>query len=296
MSEVNVAQVTRRSSLCVPAGDDRKLVKALASGADEVVIDLEDAVAYDDKAAARAQLAAFDLAGSLPVDEPALAVRVNAPGSPWCHRDLEVVAGLPAVTSVVLPKVESRADLGFAERLLDGLEAEAGRTVPLGVQALVETATGVLGLPDIVSDVQRLTAVIVGYADLAASLGRERDIDLATWRGVQDAIVMNARAAGVAAVDGPFLGVADDDAFRAAVAAAAGLGFDAKWVIHPRQVAGVNEGFTPSGDRVDHARRVLETLEKAAADGRGAAVVDGALVDEAMAKDARRALAKAGAR
>lgn len=296
MSEVNVAQVTRRSSLCVPAGDDRKLAKALASGADEVVIDLEDAVAYDDKGAARAQLAAFDLAGSLPAGGPAIAVRVNAPGSPWCHRDLEVVVGLREVRSVVLPKVESRADVGFAERLLDGLEAEAGRPVPLGVQALVETATGVLGLPDIVRDVRRLSAVVVGYADLAASLGRERDVDLASWRGVQDAVVMNARAAGLAAVDGPFLGVGDDDAFRAAVAAAAGLGFDAKWVIHPRQVGGVNERFTPSPDRVDHARRVLTMLEDAAAGGRGAAVVDGALVDEAMAKDARRVLAKAGAR
>lgn len=296
MSEVNVAHATRRSSLCVPAGDDRKLAKALASGADEVVIDLEDAVAYDDKAAARAQLAAFDLAGSVSPGGPVLAVRVNAPGSPWCHRDLELVAGLPQVASVVLPKVESRADVGFAERLLGGLEAESGRTLPLRIQALVETATGVLGLPDIVRDVRRLNAVIVGYADLAASLGRERDVDLATWRGVQDAVVMNARAAGVAAVDGPFLGVADDDAFRAAVAAAAGLGFDAKWVIHPRQVDGVNQRFTPAPERVDHARRVLETLERAAADGRGAAVVDGALVDEAMAKDARRVLAKAGAR
>lgn len=296
MPEVNVAHVTRRSSLCVPAGDDHKLAKALASGADEVVIDLEDAVAYDDKAAARAQLAAFDLAGSTPARGPVVAVRVNAVGSPWCHRDLEVVAGLPPVASVVLPKVESRADVGFAERLLDGLEAEAGRTVPLGVQALVETATGVLGLADIVRDVRRLTSVVVGYADLAASLGRERDVAPATWRTVQDAVVTNARAAGIAAVDGPFLGVADDEWFRAAVDAAAGLGFDAKWVIHPRQVAGVNERFTPSAARVDHARRVLDTLGRAAAEGRGAAVVDGALVDEAMAKDARRVLAMAGLR
>ncbi|KRC54104.1 MULTISPECIES: HpcH/HpaI aldolase/citrate lyase family protein [unclassified Nocardioides] len=294
MSVVNVAQVTRRSALCVPAGDDRKLAKALASGADEVVIDLEDAVAHDDKDRARAQLAAFDWDAAAVPEGVALAVRVNAPGSPWCHRDLEVVVRLAGVSSVVLPKVESRADVGFAERLLDGLEAEAGRSTPLGVQALVETATGLLGLPDVVRDVRRLTSVIVGYADLAASLGRERDVDLASWRGVQDAVVMNSRAAGIAAVDGPFLGVSADDVFRAAVDAAAGLGFDAKWTIHPRQVGAVNERFTPSPGRVDHARRVLATLASAAGDGRGAAVVDGALVDEAMAKDARRVLAKAG--
>ncbi|HWU20306.1 MAG TPA: aldolase/citrate lyase family protein, partial [Nocardioides sp.] len=121
MPNVN-APAVRRSSLCVPAGDARKLAKALAAGADEVVIDLEDAVAYDDKDRARAELAAFDWSavGSLPL----LAVRVNAVGSPWCHRDLEAVATIDAVTSVVVPKVESRADVGFVERLLTGLEGE----------------------------------------------------------------------------------------------------------------------------------------------------------------------------
>lgn len=290
MSVVNVAHVTRRSALCVPAGDDRKLTKALESGADEVVIDLEDAVAYDDKDRARAQLAAF----VWPAGGPQVAVRVNAIGTPWCHRDLEVAASITRVSSVVLPKVESRADLGFVERLLAGLEAEVGRTEEVGVQALVETAAGVVALADIVSDVRRLSAVIVGYADLAASLGRARDIEPAAWRAVQDAIVLHSRAAQVAAIDGPFLGVADDETFRAAVADAAALGFDAKWVIHPRQVAGVNDGFTPSEAQVDHARRVLGTLEDEATAGRGAAVVDGALVDEAMARAARQILAKVG--
>lgn len=291
MSVVNVAHVTRRSALCVPAGDDRKLVKALESGADEVVVDLEDAVAYDDKDRARAQLAAF----VWPAGGPSVSVRVNAVGTPWCHRDLEVAASIPRVTSVVLPKVESRADLGFVERLLAGLEAEVGRADEVGVQALVETASGIVALADIVSDVRRLTGVIVGYADLAASLGRARDIEPAAWRGIQDAIVLHSRAAQVAAIDGPFLGVTDDEPFRASVADAAALGFDAKWVIHPRQVAGVNDGFTPSVDQVDHARRVLSTLEDVATAGRGAAVVDGALVDEAMARAARQVLAKVGA-
>lgn len=292
MPVVNVAQVTRRSALCVPAGDDRKLAKALDSGADEVVIDLEDAVAYDDKDRARAQLASFVwLTGG-----PRVAVRINAVGTPWCHRDLEVVASIAAVSSVVLPKAESRADIGFVERLLDGLEAESGRATPLGVQALVETASGVVALADIVSERRRLTALVVGYADLGASLGRSRDVDPAAWRGIQDAIVLHARAAAVAAIDGPFLGVADDDPFRAAVSDAASLGFDAKWVIHPRQVAAVNDTFTPAETVVDHAQRVLAALEEAATAGRGAGVVDGALVDEAMARDARRILAKVAPR
>lgn len=289
MSVVNVANVTtRRSALCVPAGDDRKLLKALESGADEVVVDLEDAVSYDDKATARAQLAGF----AWPRSRPRVVVRVNAPGTPWCHRDLEVVASLDEVAAVVLPKAESRADVGFAERLLDGLEVEVGRGTPLAVQALVETAAGVLGLGDVVSGVRRLEAVVVGYADLAASLGRDREVDPSAWRGVQDAVVLHARAAGVTAIDGPFLGVGDGEDFTASVHNAAALGFDAKWVIHPRQVGVVNEGFTPSASQVDHARRVLDALGQAAAEGRGAGVVDEALVDEAMARDARRVLSQ----
>lgn len=288
MSAVNVAQVTRRSILCVPAGDDRKLLKALASGADEVVVDLEDAVAYDDKAQAREQLARFEW----PADRPRVVVRVNAVGTPWCHRDLETVVEVEEVSAVVLPKTESRADVGFAERLLDGMEAELGRQAPLALQALVETAAGVLGLGDIVAGSRRLEALVVGYADLAASIGRERGVDPATWRGIQDAVVLHARVGGVAAIDGPFLGVDAGEDFIESVAAAASLGFDAKWVIHPRQVTGVNDRFTPSVEQVEHASRVLEALADAAATGRGAAVVDGALVDEAMARDARRVLGK----
>lgn len=289
MPVVNVSHVTRRSALCVPAGDDRKLLKALGSGADEVVVDLEDAVSFQDKATARAQLASFEWADST----ARVVVRVNAVGTPWCHRDLETVARIERIAAVVLPKVESRADVGFAERLLDGLEIEAERSVPLAVQALVETATGVLGLSDVLSDVRRLEAVIVGYADLAASLGRDREVEPSAWRSIQDAVVLHARAAGVAAIDGPFLGVGDGDDFAASVRNAAALGFDAKWVIHPRQVPAVSEGFMPSTAQLEHAQRVLTALERAAAEGRGAGVVDGALVDEAMARDARRVLSKA---
>jgi citrate lyase subunit beta / citryl-CoA lyase len=281
----------RRSVLCVPAGDDRKLQKALESGADEVVIDLEDAVAVGDKERARRQLAEIDWAGIAQL--PRISVRVNAPRTAWCHRDLEVVVAHVPAASVVVPKVESRADVGFVERLLDGLESEVGRAVPVAVQALVETAGGVAALADIVSGVDRLESVVVGYADLAASLGRPRDVDPAGWRSVQDAVVLHAAAAGVESIDGPFLGVDDGEAFRAAVRGARQAGFDAKWVIHPRQLDAVNDGFTPSADEVDHARRVLTALGGAAGAGRGACVVDGALVDEAMALAARNVLAKA---
>lgn len=290
MSKVNLVPNTARSALCVPAGDERKLAKALASGADEVVVDLEDAVSVGEKDAARAHLAGYEW----PVGGPAVSVRVNAIGTPWFALDMEVVSRIDAVTSIVLPKVESRAELALAERVLDDLECAAGRTTPLAVQALVETAAGMVRLADIVSDPRRLTVLIVGYADLAASLGRARDIGPQAWGGVRDAIVMHARAANVVPVDGPYLSIADDVVFRAEVADAAALGFDGKWVIHPRQVEVVNQVFTPSGSQIDHAHAVLAALNEAAVSGLGAAALDGALIDEAMARDARRVLSKAG--
>lgn len=277
-----------RSVLCVPASDHGKVAKALQSGADEVVLDLEDAVAPADKRAARDALAHLDLTAA---DGSRVAVRVNAPRTPWCHGDLIAVAALDAVTGVVVPKVESRADVGFVERLLDGAEAEADVRRRLGVQALIETAAGVTHVDEIVADRDRLEALIVGYADLAASTGRAPGLP-GGWWGVQDRIVLAARTGDVRAVDGPFLGTADDEAFRTAVDEAVALGFDAKWVIHPRQIDTVTTAFAPSNDAVDHARAVLDALDAAHADGRGAVALDGQLVDEAMAVAARRVLAK----
>jgi citrate lyase subunit beta/citryl-CoA lyase len=276
----------------VPASDERKIGKALQAGADEVVLDLEDAVAPDQKAHARQVLATF------PWDDfdhlPFLAVRVNAPRTPWCHLDIAAIvhAQVP-VLSVVLPKAESRADIGFAERLLDGVETTASR--PLAVQALVETARGLARLDDLVSDVERLSSLIIGYADLAASLGRGRGFTADSWLVAQERVLVAARSANLEAVDGPYLGVDTDEAFATAVGRGAALGFDAKWAIHPRQVPALNTAFLPSEEEVGHARSVLRALEEGHRGGRGAVRLDGALVDEAMALDARRVLAKARA-
>lgn len=289
MRAVNVGNITRRASLCVPGSEPSRILKALHSGADEVVVDLEDAVAVGGKDAARDELARLEW----PDERPRVAVRVNAPRTPWCHRDLVAVAGIPEVDSVVVPKVESHGDLAFVDRLLDGAEAGCGRQRRLAVQALLETAGGIAAVGEVVGASPRLAAVVIGYADLAASLGRERPRDPGTWLAVQEQVLLHGRAAGVEVVDGPHLGVQDDDAFAAEVARAAALGFDGKWVIHPRQVARVASAFTPAADRVDHARRVLAALQRAAEEGRGAAVLDDALVDEAMARDARRVLARA---
>jgi citrate lyase subunit beta/citryl-CoA lyase len=280
----------RRSCLSVPGSSERKLAKAATLEVDEIVIDLEDSVPArhkeDARAAAVHALSAW--AG------PAVAVRVNAARLPWCHLDVAAVAAVhdPRV-SIVLPKVEGPGDLAFLDRLLDGVEAGAGGGPPMRVQALIETAAGLARAQEIAHASERLDALILGYADLAASLGASRTPE--TWLYAQDVVLVAARAAGLQAVDGPHLGIEPDADFEAAAARARDLGFDGKWAIHPSQLETLNRLFTPTAEEVRDARTVLAALERAESQrGEGAVAVEGAMVDEAVALAARRVLARAG--
>lgn len=284
----------QRCCLSVPGTDPEMIGKAVRAGADEVVVDLEDSVPPHRKAAAREQVVEWLSTAEDP--GVALAVRVNPAGSPWCHADVEACArirGLPF--SLVLPKVETVGDLAFADRLLAGVEAAAGRSEPLGLQALIETATGLTNVTEIAAGSDRLRAVILGYADLAASLGRSGTPVPGAWLPSQHAVLTAARAAGIAAVDGPHLSVGTGEDFAAEVECAAGLGFDGKWVIHPRQVSPVITAFTPGDEEIQNAREVLDALATAHRDASGAVELDGQMIDEAVAVAARRTLAKAGA-
>jgi citrate lyase beta subunit len=282
----------RRASLVVPAAPAAKLAKGATLEADEVVLDLEDAVVPAAKDDARSAVAAA-LAGEWAA--PAVAVRVNAIGSPWCHLDLAALAatGRAALTAVV-PKVEHPHDLAFADRLLDGAEAAAGRRRPVRLLALIETAAGLSAAGEIARASARLDGLILGYADLAASLGRPGGGAPQDWRFAQDALLVAARAAGIQAIDGPHLTVRDDDAFRAAVDHARSLGFDGKWAIHPAQLEALRDAFTPTEDEVAEARATLAALAQAAAAGSGAVAAGDRMLDEALAVSARQVLARAG--
>jgi citrate lyase subunit beta/citryl-CoA lyase len=271
------------------------LAKAASRGADEIVIDLEDAVAMSAKDEARETVVAA-------LSEPQwrgvrTSVRVNAPRTPWCHQDIVALASLPdAPETIVVPKVESPADLAFVERLLDGAEAASGRATPLGVQALIENAAGVANVTAIAASSPRLVGLILGYADLSASLGRARGAgaELDSWRAIQDAVLVAARAADIAAIDGPYLGVKVDAGFQAAAERARDMGFDGKWAIHPAQVAALNELFTPTDEELEHARAVIGALEDAERNGgAGAVALDGQMLDEAVRIAALRVLARA---
>lgn len=275
----------RRAVLVAPGSDERKAVKALASTADEVVLDLEDAVAPARKADAR------DLVRRLVRESDgsrAVSVRINALTTPWAEDDLTLCASLgAALTSIVVPKAETAQDLAHADQALSGTD--------IGLQALVETPIGVQNIGDITRSVARLESVIIGYADLGAALGRSRSALPEHWLAIQDGVLVAARAAGIQAIDGPFLGIADDDAFRHSAAWTSALGFDGKWVIHPVQVDSAASAFTPTDTAVEDARRVIDALAAAEAAGSGAAQLDGQMLDEAVAVAARRVLAQVGA-
>lgn len=288
--------VARRACLVVPGSAPEKLAKAVGLGADEIVVDLEDAVVPAAKDAARAAVVAA-LAGA-DWGETTLSVRVNAPRTPWCHADVAALAAAAGpLRAIVLPKVEGACDVAFVERLLDGAEAAGGvRAQPLRVQALIESAAGVSRAQEIAAASARLEALVVGYADLAASLGRTAAgaADVALWDGAREAVLLAARAHGLQAIDGPHLGLRPDAAFAAAARRARDQGFDGKWAIHPSQLAALREAFTPDEAEVAHARAVIAALEAAAHDGgQGAVALDGQMLDEAVRLAALRVLARA---
>jgi citrate lyase subunit beta / citryl-CoA lyase len=287
----------RRSCLSVPGSSESMLAKAPTRGADEIIIDLEDAVATSAKDEARGTVVAA--LAEPQYDGIQTAVRVNAARTPWCHQDIAALAGLAArPASLIVPKVESAGDLAFIDRLLDGVEAATGIGEPMRVQALIETAAGVDRLSEIAAASPRLDSLILGYADLSASLGRAAGAraELDSWRAIQDAILVAARANDVAAIDGPYLGVKVDEGFSAAAQRARDMGFDGKWAIHPAQVDALNELFTPSEEELVHAQRIIDALEEAEREGgAGAVALDGQMLDEAVRVAALRVLARGAA-
>jgi citrate lyase subunit beta/citryl-CoA lyase len=289
--DASVRPVTRRRAiLVVPAAPAAKLVKGRSLEADEVVIDLEDAVVPAAKEEARSAVAA---ALGEEFAAPSVAVRVNAIGTPWCHLDLIAVAGSAREqVTVVLPKVESAGDLAFADRLLAGAEAAAGREAPVRLLALIETAAGLQAVAEIAAASARLDGLIIGYADLAASLGRAGAAP-GDWGFAQHAVLVAARAAGIQAIDGPYGRVGDDAGLRERARLARALGLDGKWTIHPGQIAIVNEVFSPEREQWERAEAMLTAYREAHAAGSGAAVFEGEMIDEANRKMAER-LAGAG--
>ncbi len=296
-----------RSELAVPATNARAMEKAPALGADVVFLDLEDAVAPDDKEPARGN--AIEALRAHDWSATAVSVRINGLDTQWCYRDVvDVVEACGDVLDTVLvPKVGAPSDVEFVATLLDQIERrngwEPGR---IGIHILIETAAGMANVESIArARPDRLEAMVFGVADYAASVrarttnigGANPDYAVLTdpdsstgarhlhwgdqWHFGISRMVAACRAQGLRPIDGPFGDFGDPDGFLAAGRRAAALGCEGKWAIHPDQVALANEVFSPSDAEVDRARRILEAMEGAAKAGKGAVSLDGRLIDAA---------------
>lgn len=286
----------RRTCLSVPGSNPRMIEKAKGLPADEVFLDLEDAVAPAAKAQARTQvgaaLASPGWSGQL------RGVRVNDWTTPWTHTDvIDVVSAAGAhLDVIVLPKVSEVAHVHALDLLLTQLERSHGLPVGrIGIDAQIEDAKGLSNI-DAIAAAPRVEALVLGPADLMANLNMRTQVVGEQPEGydVGDAyhhilmtILVAARAHGVAAIDGPYLKVRDVEAFRRVAGRSAALGYDGKWVLHPDQIAAGNEIFSPAQEEYDHAELILEAYEwhtSAAGGARGAVMLGDEMIDEASRK------------
>ncbi len=295
-----------RSELAVPATSEHFFEKAARGEADAVFIDLEDAVAPSQKS--RARKLAIAALNDLDWGAKTMVVRVNGLDTEWGYKDIAEVAELcPRLDLVLLPKAGGARDIEFVETLLAGIERATGRSDPIGIEALVETALGLANVEEIARSSARLEALVFGVGDFIVSMqapdrvvgainpdyavltdadagGRRERFYNDQWHHAMARIATACRAYGLRPVDGPYTNFRDAEGFKASALRARALGFDGKWAIHPSQIALANEVFTPSPDLVAWATKVSGTMAQAAGEGRGAISIDGELIDLAHLK------------
>ena len=252
-------------------------MKALASEADAISFDLEDAVAPQSKPAARAELARFLAGDSSRMNDKLIIVRVNAVETSYFAEDMQAVVQ-PSLHILNLPMVEGASTVQQAADILDQLERELGITHPIGILANIESPRGLRLAAEIATAHRRVIGLQIGYGDLFSPL-RIVPGEPSAIQAVRVAVRMAAGEAGVDAFDGAYVNIADPDGFRRDAAAAQQLGFAGKSCIHPTQIALANEVFRPSNEEVAHALRVVKAAEYSQSKGVGAFVVDGRLVD-----------------
>ncbi len=294
----------RRSCLVVPATSPRMVQRSRTLAADLVILDLEDAVAPDVKDEGRSAVVAALLEGGWAA--PSVSVRVNAPGTPWLDDDLDtVVTGAGGhLATIVLPKVRSSEEVRTVSERLDSLERRHGlQPGGIGLELQAEDATGLLEARSILAASARTEAFILGPGDMAAalgmptmSIGESAEPGGGEWHGIRLLLLLEARHAGVQAIDGPYGRIDDEDGLVASARAARTLGYDGKWVIHPAQIGPVNELF---GVGVLDLERAVDLLDAYAAASDGAATgavrFRGEMIDEASRRMARTIVARATA-
>ena len=260
----------QRSELAVPGSSPKMFEKALNSSADYIFLDLEDAVSPNDKISARENvikaLKELDWKGH----GKTISVRINGLDTHYMYRDvveLMMQAG-EHIDTLLIPKVGVRDDVYMVDCMVTQIEQERELKNRVGLECLIESALGMVNIDEIAKSSNRLEALHFGVADFAASL-RARTV------------VITCRAYGLRPIDGPFGDFSDPDGYIKAAKRGAAIGMEGKWAIHPSQIEHANDVYSPPAAEVDKAKRIIEELAKAAAEGRGAAQLDGRMIDAA---------------
>jgi malyl-CoA/(S)-citramalyl-CoA lyase len=299
-----------RCQLFGPGSNTKLFPKMAASAADVINLDLEDSVAPSDKDVARANI--IEALNTIDWGNKYMSVRINSLDTPYWYRDVVDLLEQTGdrLDQIMIPKVGCAEDVYAVDALITAIEAATGRTKPVSLEVIIESAAGIAHVEAIAASSPRLQAMSLGAADFAASMGmqttgiggtqenyymlREGDKHWSDpWHWAQAAIVAACRTHGILPVDGPFGDFSDDEGYIAQAKRSATLGMVGKWAIHPKQIALANEVFTPSEEAVGEAREILAAMEQAKANGEGATVYKGRLVDIASIKQAEVIVAQA---
>lgn len=297
----------QRSELAVPGSSPELFEKAAKSDADFIFLDCEDAVIPDDKEMARSNI--IEALNDIDWRDKTLSVRINGLDTHYMYRDVvDIVEQAGSnLDTLLIPKVGHPSDVYMVDCMLTQIETAKGLSKKIGIECLIETALGGANVMEIAQSSKRLEALHFGVADYAASM-RARTVNIGgvnpdyqcdgaigdQWHAALVNVATACRAYGLRAIDGPFGDFNDPRGFRAAAKRAAVLGYEGKWAIHPSQIELANEIMSPQDSEVFRAHRVLEALKTAASSGKGAAQLDGKMIDAASERMARNVVALAG--
>ena len=284
----------QRSELAVPGSSPEMFEKALNSKADYIFLDLEDAVSPTDKISARQNVIKALKEINWREKGKTISVRINSPDTHYMYKDLiDIVEEVgEKLDTILLPKAGTASDVYMIDCLLTQIETSKKLNNKIGIECLIETALGMSNIKEIAKSSNRLEALHFGVADYAASLrartvvigGLNPDYPGDQWHHGLSQLVMTCRAYGLRAIDGPFGDFNDPDAYIEAAKRGAAIGIEGKWAIHPSQIELANKVFSPPSSEVTKAKRILEELDKAAKAGKGAAQLDGRMIDAASAR------------
>ena len=284
----------QRSELAVPGSSPEMFEKALNSKADYIFLDLEDAVSPMDKITARQNVIKGLKELNWKEKGKTISVRINSPDTHYMYKDIiDLVEEVgDKLDTILLPKAGTASDVYMIDCLLTQIETNKKLKNKIGIECLIETALGMSNIKEIAKSSERLEALHFGVADYAASLrartvvigGLNPDYPGDQWHHGLSQLVMTCRAYGLRAIDGPFGDFNDPEAYIEAAKRGAAIGIEGKWAIHPSQIELANKVFSPPSSEVTKAKRILEELDKAAKAGKGAAQLDGRMIDAASAR------------